>query len=93
MLLVEEILALVIGLIMITQVIVPVLANRPVFWLLRRSSRAQSKLLKAKQAETEAKQLLEAAQHEARAYELKQQAEAAEQRALDKYLADDDKPQ
>jgi membrane-associated HD superfamily phosphohydrolase len=88
MLLVEEILALVIGLVMVTQVIAPVIANKPVFWLFRRSSRTTAKLRRAKQDEDEAQKLLEAAEHEARAFQLKQRAEATELQALDKYLDD-----
>ena len=88
MLLVEELVALVIGLVMVTQVIVPLLANKRVFWLFRRSTRAAAKLRAAKQSEEDAQRLLEAAEHEAEAYRLKLKAEATEQQALDQYLGD-----
>jgi|MudIll2142460700_1097286.scaffolds.fasta_scaffold99519_2 hypothetical protein len=84
----ERILALVVGVVMISQVIVPLIAGKRVFWLFRRSTYTQAKLRKAQQAEVEAQQQLEAAEHEARALELKQRAEAVQRAAVDNYLND-----
>jgi hypothetical protein len=88
MLALERLLGVLIALIMVTQVVVPVLANKRIFWLFRKSTYTQRRLRKAQRAEVEAQQELVAAQHEARALELKQQAEAAKRTAVNSYLDD-----
>lgn len=84
----ERILAVLIGLVFFTQVVVPVIANKPVFWLFRKSTRAAAKLRRAQQEEKEAQLQLEAAQREAHTLQLRQQAEAAEQAAVNNYIND-----
>ena len=93
MLVLERLLALLIVIVLATQVVVPVIAGKRVFWLFRKSSRSEAKLRKAKQDEEEAKRELETAEREARALELKQKAEAVERKAINSYIEDASKLQ
>lgn len=82
MLEIADIVLIIFGLGIFTQILLPLLFGKPVFFMFRRGTYEEMRLQQAKDREAAAAKMLEAAKHELQAATLEAQARRAREQAL-----------